>query len=299
MKISIVIPYKNEEKSIIFTAQKILKQNYKKYEVIFINSNSSDSSFKLLNKFILKNKLKNFRNISEKTLFPSDSKNLGIKLSKYDYVSFMDCGLDFDKNWLKNQKAFIKKNKQNLVLGNLFSSASSPFEKAVIAQTWGLNRTINVIPGTLIEKKLFKKIGKFKVLRAGYDRFWISNVKKKIKIKDNKKNLVKYRNVDSSSNFWRLYNKINLYSYHSSYIYKDKLIFYIIIFGFGLIFSIYLNYIFPILIYSFLRLLFPFVKSKKIYELFEVKTFLYLLPVGYIVDFARLNGFFKRLLKLN
>ena len=154
MKISIVIPYKNEEKSIIFTAQKILKQNYKKYEVIFINSNSSDSSFKLLNKFILKNKLKNFRNISEKTLFPSDSKNLGIKLSKYDYVSFMDCGLDFDKNWLKNQKAFIKKNKQNLVLGNLFSSASSPFEKAVIAQTWGLNRTINVIPGTLIEKKI-------------------------------------------------------------------------------------------------------------------------------------------------
>ena len=69
MKISIVIPYKNEEKSIIFTAQKILKQNYKKYEVIFINSNSSDSSFKLLNKFILKNKLKNFRNISEKIYF--------------------------------------------------------------------------------------------------------------------------------------------------------------------------------------------------------------------------------------
>ena len=54
-------------------------------------------------------------------------------------------------------------------------------------------------PGTLI-KKLFKKIGKFKVLRAGYDRFWISK-QKKIKIKDNKKNLVKYRNVDSSSNF--------------------------------------------------------------------------------------------------
>ena len=37
---------------------------------------------------------------------------------------------------VKNQKEFIKKNKQDLVLGNLFSSASQSFEKAVISQTW-------------------------------------------------------------------------------------------------------------------------------------------------------------------
>ena len=51
MNVSIIIPYKNEEKNIIYTAKKILEQNYKKYEVIFINSNSNDSSFKLLDNF--------------------------------------------------------------------------------------------------------------------------------------------------------------------------------------------------------------------------------------------------------
>ena len=74
MKISIIIPYKNEEKNIIYTAKKILNQNYKNYEVIFINSNSNDSSFTRLNEFIYKNRLKNFKNVSKNTLFPSDSK---------------------------------------------------------------------------------------------------------------------------------------------------------------------------------------------------------------------------------
>ena len=58
MKISIIIPYKNEEKNIIKTAKKILNQNYKNYEVIFINSNSIDSSFTRSNEFIYKNRLK-------------------------------------------------------------------------------------------------------------------------------------------------------------------------------------------------------------------------------------------------
>lgn len=295
MKISIIIPYKNEEKDIILTAKKILKQSYKKYEVIFINSNSKDSSFKLLNNFILKNKLKNFRNISRKTLFPSDSKNMGIKLSKYNYVSFMDCGLEFDKDWLKNQKEFIKKNKQELVLGNLFSSASLPFEKAIISQTWGLNRIINVIPGTLIKKKLFKRIGNFKILRAGYDRFWISNIKKKIRISDNQKNLVKYRNVDNSNNLLKLYNKICLYSYYSSYIYKKKMILYLLMFILFLIFATYVNFVATILFYIFLRFIYPFLKSKQIYELLEIRTLLYLIPVGFVIDFARIFGYFKRL----
>ena len=209
----------------------------------------------------------------------------------------MDCGLEFNKNWLKNQKEFIKKNKQDLVLGNLFSSASQSFEKAVISQTWGLNRIINVIPGTLIKKKLFKSIGKFKILRAGYDRFWISKAKKKIRILDNQKNLIKYRNVNNSNNLLKLFNKIYLYSFYSSYIYKKKMILYLFMLGLFLIFLTYVNFIGSVFFYIFLRLFFPFFKSKKIYELFEIRTFLYLIPVGFVIDLARILGLFKRLLK--
>ena len=111
IKVSIIVPYHNEEKTIIQTLHLIQKQTYKNFEVILINSSSEDNSSKIINIFIEKNKLKNFNNINENTIFPSDSKNLGIKKSKNNYLAFMDCGLKFSKNWLDDQIKFMDKYK--------------------------------------------------------------------------------------------------------------------------------------------------------------------------------------------
>ena len=57
IKVSIIVPYHNEEKTIIQTLHLIQKQTYKNFEVLLINSSSEDNSSKIINIFIKKNKL--------------------------------------------------------------------------------------------------------------------------------------------------------------------------------------------------------------------------------------------------
>ena len=61
--------------------------------------------------------------------------------------------------------------------------------------------------------------------------------------------------------------------------------------------SVYIHLMNSILVYTILRLLFPFLKSKKIYDLCDLRTLLFLIPVGFIIDFARILAFFKKLVK--
>ena len=62
-KVSIIIPYYNEKKNIIRTLKKIQKQSYKNFEVILVNSSSTDKSFQIVNNYIKKNRLKKILNL--------------------------------------------------------------------------------------------------------------------------------------------------------------------------------------------------------------------------------------------
>tara|TARA_B110000483_G_scaffold61384_1_gene76340 strand:- start:765 stop:1685 length:921 start_codon:yes stop_codon:yes gene_type:complete len=294
IKVSIIVPYHNEEKNIIKTLYSIQNQTYQNFEVLLINSSSKDKTCKLVDSFISKNKLKNFNNLSENTIFPSDSKNLGIKKSKNDYLAFMDCGLKFSKNWLSDQIMFMGKHRIDFSLGMLSTNAKNDFDAAVISQTWGLNKIISVIPGSVIKKKIFKNFGIFEVSRAGYDKLWVQNLKKNRKIFKNLNAIVKYEHNIHSDNFKDLYKKIYLYSYFSSKFFIKKLFIYFI----GLLFFAYLAFLFnifvPIFIYFFLRIIFPFFKSNFSIKLLNPKIFIRLLPVAMIIDISRLFGYFRR-----
>ena len=74
-RITVVIPYHNESKTIIKTLKQLVLQSYKKFDVILVNSQSSDNSSALIDNFIKKNNLKKkFQNINKRTFFPSSSK---------------------------------------------------------------------------------------------------------------------------------------------------------------------------------------------------------------------------------
>ena len=52
--ISIVVPYFNEQKNITRTLEGIKRQTYQNFEVVLINSSSTDNSFDIVNKWIFK-----------------------------------------------------------------------------------------------------------------------------------------------------------------------------------------------------------------------------------------------------
>ena len=304
-KISLVITYRNEENSIKKTLQKIITQRKKPDEVILINSGSTDKSRKIVEDFIEKNKKNyqiNFKNFALDTNFPSTSKNLGIQVAKNDLIAFMDCGLNFDDYWLENQLNFLKKKKLHAVLGFIKLEGYSTFDKAAIANTYGHKSFSDCIPGSLIYKKIFQKIGFFEKSRSLYDVLWKRKLyKSKFNYNRNTNYILKYLKTNYASNFKNLFNKSTLYTsdkllalkYPQTFLYLFFPIFSVIILATNpkLIIPIFIAYIFA-------RLLKAFTKSKE-KKIFLNINFLNLVVLTAItIDISRCFGAFNSVVKL-
>ena len=103
--VSIIISTKNEAQWIEICIKKILEQTYKNFEIIIIDSYSSDKTLQKVQKFKLKSyKIKKFT--------PGKAINLGVKKSSGDYLVCLSAHcIPVDKNWLKNLiKDLDKKN---------------------------------------------------------------------------------------------------------------------------------------------------------------------------------------------
>ena len=117
---SIILPVLNEEKNVrklIFLLRKYLK-NYK-YEIIFIDDNSTDNTRKVIYNYISKN-IKYYLRIKNRDLTLSCF--LGIEKSKYENVIIMDSDLQHDPRYLpKIVNLYFKKNLDFVVAARNFN----------------------------------------------------------------------------------------------------------------------------------------------------------------------------------
>ena len=116
-KFSIITVVKNDVLNIQLTINSVRKQNYKKYEHIILDGNSSDGTSQL----ILKNKNKNkkIRYIRKKDKNLYDAINKGILKTKGDYILLIHSGdFFFNDNVLTLINSFLQKN-EDFIYGNL------------------------------------------------------------------------------------------------------------------------------------------------------------------------------------
>ena len=83
---SVVIPLYNKEKYIAETVQSVLSQTYEQFEVVIVDDGSTDNSLSMLKQF----EDPRIRIHSIVNSGVSVARNQGIKLTKYDYVAFLD-----------------------------------------------------------------------------------------------------------------------------------------------------------------------------------------------------------------
>jgi uncharacterized SAM-binding protein YcdF (DUF218 family) len=301
MKISVIIPYYNEEKYIKYTLNQISLQTLKPKEVIFINSGSNDQTEKIINKYIKEKKIKNFFNIFLNTKYPSDSKNLGVQLAKYEYVAFMDCGLRFDKDWLKKQQDTLVKKKVSIVLGSCVLNGFNFFDKGAVANTYGLNTIRACVPGTLIKKQTFLKIGFFKQYRSFYDVYWKKQVyKSNFNFTTSYTNPLKYIGTNYASNVINLFKKNFLYYKSSiSFITSIYPFIYILVSLLLLIifFQSFKSFFILLIIYPFLRISIAKRKSKAQIRFLNIPLVFNIIKTGFIIDFSNTIASYINLLK--
>ncbi|MFH1562091.1 MAG: glycosyltransferase [Nitrospirota bacterium] len=92
--VSIIIPVKNGQKTIKKCLDSLEKLNYDNYEIIVIDDNSSDGTRQILNSY------SGIQVIKTLGIGPSGCRNLGIKLSKGEYLAFTDADCLVHPEWL-------------------------------------------------------------------------------------------------------------------------------------------------------------------------------------------------------
>ena len=214
-EISIIIPIFNEENTLASLLSAISKQTFLPKEVIFIDSGSEDNSISIINHF--KNNNNSFEiNIFTNLLgFPGGNRNYGLKRAKYNWIVFLDAGIEPEIYWLEELINYKDSRNTNAVFGVCKFDGNTPLQKAFCAISHGSGTIRQCLPSSLFHNSIFNDIGFFKEnIRASEDLVWMTNFQKFYKkLPICRTALVNYS--DYPLNLRDFINKYYLYEKHS------------------------------------------------------------------------------------
>ena len=114
--ISIILPVHNSSQHLKECIKSLLSQTYKNIEILAIDDDSKDDSYKILRKFAKKDKrLKTSRNVKRYGI--GVTLNRIIKKTKGSFIAFMDAEDISTKDRLKKQLLYLKSNPQVVAVG--------------------------------------------------------------------------------------------------------------------------------------------------------------------------------------
>jgi len=120
---SIIVPTYNQGDLLLRCIKSILSQTFKKYEIIVIDNNSSDNTKNIIKRY---RKQIIFRKINNKGII-AKSRNLGIKISKGKWISFLDSDDAWSPNKLKVTYEKIKNHNLDIICNNEWIISNKKF----------------------------------------------------------------------------------------------------------------------------------------------------------------------------
>lgn len=103
--VSVIVPIYNGAKYIDRCVNNLLNQTYKNLEIIMINDGSTDETFDRLKE--LCKTYSNINAINKENSGVSDTRNLGVKMAKGEYVYFFDVDDDLEADTIKDNMELI------------------------------------------------------------------------------------------------------------------------------------------------------------------------------------------------
>lgn len=190
MKISVIVPVYNGEKTIAKCLESIIASDLKDFELIVVDDNSKDKT-----PSIIRSLKCDFIKL-HKRVGAGAARNIGAKKAKGDILAFTDSDCIIPTNWLSRiQKIFKKQKRVSAITGGY----KAPVKKNIVSlfshyellfrQRSNDGETDDIISSNLaVKKKAFDKVGGFneylknagnedmelanKLNKAGYRIFW-------------------------------------------------------------------------------------------------------------------------------
>ena len=165
IKISIITPVLNGEKTILKNIKSVKVQNYNQLEHIIIDGKSKDQTIKIINA----QKYRSLKIISEKDTGIYQAINKGISLAKGSIIGILNAD-DFYSNTkvIKNIANIFAKKKTDILFTNvkIISNKESPLFIYSCKNFLLQHLLIGLMPphpGIFVHKKIYKKYGLFDV----------------------------------------------------------------------------------------------------------------------------------------
>ena len=201
--VSIIIPYYRKKPFFEKTIDSINNQTYKNFEIILIYDDNNRSDLLFVKKVLKKNKNKKII-VNKKNLGVGISRNRGINKSKGKFLSFIDADDVWNRNKLKKQIKFMKKNS----LDFSYSDYSIINEKGILIKKIKSPKTIEfknllfscdiALSSVTIRSNLLKS-EKFPNIKTKEDYLlWLKLSQKNIKMMGIRENLIFWRKTNNS-----------------------------------------------------------------------------------------------------
>ena len=169
--VDIIIPNYNKGPFLDECINSVINQSYEYWSLFIIDDCSTDNSSQILDKY--KNR-KNFKIIKlNKNKGPSFCRNLGMRVSKSDYMAFLDSDDLWTENKLKNQISFMIDNSINFTYSD-YTSFVIKNNKRIYKKKTNLKNSLNfhefisnssinsstmIITRKLVGTNKFKRVG--------------------------------------------------------------------------------------------------------------------------------------------
>lgn len=114
--ISVIIPVYNTDKYLDKCLQSVVNQTFKNIEIIIIDDNSKDKSSVIIEKY--KKQDHRIRSFNAKNIGAGRCRNIGIKNSKANYITFVDSDDEIKPDMLEDLYSLAKKENSDMVVSD-------------------------------------------------------------------------------------------------------------------------------------------------------------------------------------
>lgn len=184
-KVTIVIPVKNERKTIQKLLDSISRQTFPPTEVVIIDGGSRDRTKDIIRENMGRAPFP-IRLIETEQAYPGEGRNLGINEAKTDLIAFTDAGITLNEKWIEELLKPIREDESVAVVYGAYEPVIDSFMKdcALIAfvpprvKRNGITMRTDFIASSLFKHYVFDAAGRFPNFRAAEDKIFMENVKK-------------------------------------------------------------------------------------------------------------------------
>ena len=185
MKVSLVVPVKNEADTIECLMSSVAGQTRRPDEMIIVDGGSRDGTTEIVEEWLKRRSMSDWgRIVRVDDATPGKGRNIGVDNAKYNWIAFTDAGIRLEQPWLERMIEVAERDNQiDVVYGSYEPVTETLFErcaalayvapKELRAGQWMRGP---VVPSSLIRREVWKGVGGFPDLRAAEDLIFMEAI---------------------------------------------------------------------------------------------------------------------------